>query len=196
MCERHMLHTGDFNAERFVTLLRHSSLTSLRMLLGSSPRAHFEARTTGTAIEAVVTHSPPNGRRPADEIDRSDGVGSCSQWRRPMRKAALVAQWVVRLAGLFQIVVGLAFWSGHALSLIPVHIIVGLAVSLGVAVLAVLAWRAGAPAGLALLGVAWALVLPAFGVMHAGILPGPWHWMIRALHLALGLGALRLAQHL
>jgi hypothetical protein len=117
-----------------------------------------------------------------------------------MRKTALVTRWVVRVAGLIQIVLGLTFWSGRALPLLPVHMMVGLAVSLGVAVLAILAWRAGRRAGVALLGVAWALVLPAFGVMHAGILPGSWHWVIRVLHLALGLGALgfadRLAEHM
>jgi hypothetical protein len=113
-----------------------------------------------------------------------------------MRKAALVTQWVVRLGGLVQIVLGLTFWSGHALSLLPVHMLMGVLVSLGLAVLGVLAWRAGAPAAAAALAIVWALVLPVFGVMHGGILPGRWHWVVRLLHLALGIGALGFAQRL
>ena len=113
-----------------------------------------------------------------------------------MRTAALVTRWVVRLGGLVQILLGVAFWSGHALSLIPVHMLIGLLVSIGLGVLAVLASRTGARPAVTVVGVAWALVLPAFGVMHVGLLPGPWHWVIRILHLALGLGALGFADRL
>src|SRR5579864_9000687 len=37
-----------------------------------------------------------------------------------------VFQWLVRLAGLTAIVLGLTFCSGHALNLVPVHMLVGL----------------------------------------------------------------------
>lgn len=113
-----------------------------------------------------------------------------------MRNAALVTRWIVRLTGLVQIALGLAFWTGHGLSLIPLHMMNGFLVSLGLAVLAVLAWRTGSGGGVAVLGIAWALVLPAFGIVHVGMLPGSWHWIVRVVHLALGLGALGFADRL
>jgi len=39
----------------------------------------------------------------------------------------------------------------------------------------------------------WGLVLPAFGMMQMNLLPGPWHWVIRTVHLLTGLVAMRLA---
>ena len=38
-----------------------------------------------------------------------------------MKTAVTAAQMLVRLTGLILIVLGLAFWTGHALGLIPVH---------------------------------------------------------------------------
>jgi hypothetical protein len=114
----------------------------------------------------------------------------------PMRKTALVTRWVIRLAGLTQIIMGLAFWSGRALSLIPVHMIIGLLVAIGLCVVAVLASRTGARPAVVLFAIGLGLVLPAFGVVHVGMLPGSWHWVIRLMHLGLGLAALGLADRL
>lgn len=50
--------------------------------------------------------------------------------------------------------------------------------------------------GLILLTVVWGLVLPVFGMTQTRILPGSGHWVIRVLHLLVGLGALRLAEAL
>lgn len=113
-----------------------------------------------------------------------------------MRKAALVTRWIVRLAGLVQIVLGLMFWSGRGLSLIPVHMLIGLIVAWGLLVIAVLASRTGTRASVVVLAVVWAFMLPAFGVAHVGMLPGEWHWVVRVLHLAIGLGALGFADRL
>jgi hypothetical protein len=113
-----------------------------------------------------------------------------------MQKATLVTRWIVRLAGLSQIILGLLFWTGRALSLIPAHMIIGLLVAIGLCFIAVFASRAGTRPALVVLAIAWALVLPVFGVTHAGILPGSLHWIIRVLHLAVGIGALGLADRL
>lgn len=47
--------------------------------------------------------------------------------------------------------------------------------------------------GLALFGLLWGLALPAFGMVQAGVLTGPLHWIIRVLHLLMGLAAMALA---
>ena len=88
-----------------------------------------------------------------------------------MRTATSVTLWIVRLAGVTQIVLGL--WA-----------------------LAALAARAGSRPALVALAVVWGLVLPIYGVMHARLLPGSAHWVVQVVHLLLGIGALRLAEGL
>ncbi len=113
-----------------------------------------------------------------------------------MRIATLAAMWIVRVAGIVQIVLGLLFWTGRALGYIPLHMSVGFVVVLGLWTLAVLALVARAGAGLAIFAILWGLALPALGMTQAGILVGPWHWIIRVIHLLMGLTALGLADRL
>ena len=113
-----------------------------------------------------------------------------------MTTSATVAQWVVRLTGLVQIVLGVAFWTGHLLTLIPLHIATGLLLVLALWTMAVLAWRAGVSRGFVILVVLWGLMLPIFGLTQAGILTGDLHWVIRVLHLLVGLAAIGQSQGL
>jgi hypothetical protein len=113
-----------------------------------------------------------------------------------MQKATVVTQWVVRIAGLVQIVLGVLFWTGNALTLVPVHMLVGMIVVLGLWTLAVLAGRSGLHPGHVALAVVWGVLLPVVGVTQGSILPGSLHWIIQVVHLLLGLGALRLAETL
>jgi hypothetical protein len=113
-----------------------------------------------------------------------------------MQTATVITRWVVRLAGLTQIVLGLTFWSGNALSLIPVHMLIGMVVVLGLWFLVVFASRTGLHPALVALAFSWGLVLPVFGIAHIGLFPGRWHWIVQATHLLLGVWALRLAEGL
>jgi hypothetical protein len=113
-----------------------------------------------------------------------------------MQRATVITRWVVRIAGLAQIVLGLAFWSGYALSLIPLHMLIGMVVVLGLWFLVVFASRAGLRRGPVVLAFLLGLVVPVFGVTHMGIFPGEWHWVVRLVHLALGIGALAVADRL
>ena len=110
-----------------------------------------------------------------------------------MYRATAVTRWTVRLAGLIQITLGLTFWTGHALSFIPVHMIVGVVIVLGLWILAALGARAGAPAPLVVLAIGLGLVLPIYGVVHGRLLTGSLHWIVQVIHLFLGIGALHLA---
>lgn len=113
-----------------------------------------------------------------------------------MYTATAVTRWIVRLAGLTQIILGVSFWTGNALSLIPMHMLFGMIVVLGMWILAVFAARAGARPALVAFAIVLGLVLPVFGVTHGRILSGSLHWIIQVLHLLLGIGALRLADSL
>ena len=107
-----------------------------------------------------------------------------------MRTTTLVTLWIVRLAGIVQLVVGVLFWTGRALGLVPFHMANGFLVVLGLWTLAVLAFVARTRRGLAVFALLWGIALPAFGMAQMAILPGPSHWVIRTIHLVMGIAAL------
>lgn len=113
-----------------------------------------------------------------------------------MRPATNIARWVVRITGPALVLLGLAFWLGYARTLVPLHMALGGLLDLGLLVLAVVAFIAGARRGLAALGLVWVLVLPALGMAQMSLLPGPSHWIIRVLHLVVGLAAMGIADRL
>lgn len=109
-----------------------------------------------------------------------------------MNTAIRVTRGVVGITGLIQLALGIVFWTGHLKNLIPFHMLNGVLFVLALWTLAGLTARAGAPIGLVVTTFVWGLVLPAFGMMHMSLLPGPWHWVIRTVHLLTGLVAMRL----
>ena len=110
-----------------------------------------------------------------------------------MRTTAAISLWIVRVAGTLQLVLGALFWTGHAYAFLPVHIISGAVIVLTLWTVAVLAIIAGTRRGLALFGLLWGLALPAFGMQQATMLVGSMHWIVRVLHLLMGLAAMALA---
>lgn len=113
-----------------------------------------------------------------------------------MKRAIFATLMVIRVTGLIQIVLGVLFWTGLATNLVPVHMAIGYLFVLALWTLAALSLAAGAPAVLVALAFGWGLVVPALGIAQVGLLVGSWHWVIRALHLAVGLAAMGIAQTL
>lgn len=103
---------------------------------------------------------------------------------------------LVRLSGLILIILGIIFWTGHALGLIRVHMVVGLILAISLWALAYLGARAGVGAGLVTLVVLWTLVMLVFGVVQMRLMPGAAHWVIQVLHLLIGIGAIGLGDQL
>jgi hypothetical protein len=114
-------------------------------------------------------------------------------WSIDMRTSINLLRMLVRVLGAILIVLGLLFWSGNALALIPVHMLAGILLVLSLWTMAILAARAGEQPGLVALAFAWGLVVPILGVTQDSLLPGPAHVAIKVLHLLLGLGAIGLA---
>jgi hypothetical protein len=110
-----------------------------------------------------------------------------------MRATAAISLWIVRVAGTLQLLLGALFWTGHAYSFLPLHIVSGVVIVLTLWTVAVLALVARTRRGLALFGLFWGLALPAFGMVQASVLVGSMHWIIRVLHLIMGLAAMALA---
>ena len=113
-----------------------------------------------------------------------------------MRIAVTAAQWLIRATGLTQLVLGALFWTANALAWVPTHTLVGLLFVLAFETLALLAARAGVGLGRVALAVVWGLLVPVLGLTQAALLPGDLHWIVRVLHLLVGLGAMAQAEAL
>ena len=113
-----------------------------------------------------------------------------------MRTATIIAQWIVRLTGVTQVALGLLFWTNRALTLVPLHMAIGLTFVLSVWALAGLAARAGVRRGLVVLAALWGILVLGLGITHGRLLPGPAHWIVKVLHLLVGIAAMALAARL
>ena len=113
-----------------------------------------------------------------------------------MRTAMTVALMLVRFTGLILIILGVLFWTGNALALVPIHMLLGLVLVLSLWTLAILAGRAGASWGLVALALVWGAIVLILGLFQTQLLPGPRHWVIQVLHLLVGLGAIGQAEGL
>ncbi len=111
-------------------------------------------------------------------------------------RAAKAFGMVVGITGLIQVVLGILFWSGLLQTLIPLHMVFGFLFVLALWAVAALAIRARVPAGLIALAFVWGAVVILLGMTQAQLLPGPQHWIIRGLHLLVGLGAMGQARGL
>jgi hypothetical protein len=107
-----------------------------------------------------------------------------------MKIATTTAQMLVRFCGIVLITLGLLFWTENALALVPIHMLLGLVLVLMLWTLAGLAARAGVNLALVALAVVWGLIVPVLGMTQAGLLPGSLHWIVRIIHLLVGLGAI------
>jgi hypothetical protein len=99
-----------------------------------------------------------------------------------------IASAVLTLAGMLALISGVRFWTGTALNLMALHMLLGfLAVGalwlIGVA-------QAFAPRGSWVIA-AGALIVGAvmivIGMMQSSLLAGEFHWIIQVIHLTLGL---------
>lgn len=113
-----------------------------------------------------------------------------------MKTAATVIQWLVRVLGLVMVTLGLLFWTGNALTLIPVHMLVGLVLVLSLWALALLAALSRVSPGLVALAVLWGFLVPTLGMTQDSLLPGGAHWVVQVVHLLVGLAAIGQAEGL
>lgn len=113
-----------------------------------------------------------------------------------MQRSIQIARSVTGVLFLAQLVSGIVFWTGHALSLTSLHMAVGSAFVLSLWTLTALAWRAGAPPAQAITSFLLGLVVAIVGMTQRSLLPGPGHWIIRVTHLLLGFAAMAVAGRL
>jgi Gpi18-like mannosyltransferase len=100
---------------------------------------------------------------------------------------------LLQIAGTLQIVVGIAMWTGHWYSFLGAHMMNGILFVLILWAIAIMALVKRQRTGVALFALLWGVVVVAVGMTQQRILPGDLHWIIRVLHLAIGLAAMPLA---
>ena len=100
---------------------------------------------------------------------------------------------VVRITGVIQLVMGILIWMGGFPYLVPVHMLIGVVFVIAMWVVGFRAMSARVVPGLAVVLIAWAAIVVAFGMTQAQILPGPNHPAIQAVHVLVGLVAMGLS---
>jgi hypothetical protein len=110
--------------------------------------------------------------------------------------AAPVLQIVGRLCGLVLIALGIAFWTGNLLALVPVHMFTGVLLVVTLWVSSVVAAMSGERAGPVIGGFVWGAIVIALGMTQMSLLVGPTHWLVQVVHLLVGLGAIGLNERL
>jgi hypothetical protein len=111
-----------------------------------------------------------------------------------MRTATTIVQMLLRLCVLVLIVLGVIFWTGHAANLVGLHMAIGGIFVLLMWVMAVLGARAKVGGGPVLMLVLGGLVVLGLGMSQRQIMVGGMHWIVRVLHLLVGLAAIGLTE--
>jgi hypothetical protein len=103
-----------------------------------------------------------------------------------------IIQIVAGIAGVVALVLGLSIWLAQTYAVLPVHMILGLIVTLGLLIFSIMALLTSELRVLGVIGIIYAVIVPVFGLTQTSILPGDLHWLIRIAHLLVGVGAMAL----
>jgi hypothetical protein len=101
-----------------------------------------------------------------------------------------------RLLGVVQILGGLAIWVWMRPWAVQAHMAIGSLFVLVMWIVGVIALFALSARGLALFTLLWGALVLWLGMAQVSLLPGTAHWVIRVLHLLVGLAALGLLERL
>jgi hypothetical protein len=106
-----------------------------------------------------------------------------------------IASIVLRLCGALALILGLLFWSGNALNLIPIHMLLGILVVLSLWIVGVgQAFSNGGSWSLAGGALLLGLLVIVVGMTQTSLMVGSFHWVIEVVHLLLGVLAVAIGQ--
>jgi hypothetical protein len=102
----------------------------------------------------------------------------------------------MRAAIAVQLILGIVFWTGNWAGLVPVHMIIGLLFVLALWAVAGIAIARRRNSGLAVLAFVLGLLIAWLGMTQRALLVGDLHWIVRVVHLLLGIAAMPIAERL
>jgi len=99
-----------------------------------------------------------------------------------------IASMVLSLAGLLALILGLLFWSDSALNLLSLHMLLGL-VAVGALWIIGVAQALGHSGSwiVAAVAITVGALMVGLGLTQSSLMLGEFHWVIRIIHLLLGL---------
>ena len=109
-----------------------------------------------------------------------------------MKAAIIVARVLLGVSGVALLLLGVLFWTGHALALIPLHMLLGAILVLSMWMLVAISLYARTAMGFAAVVLVWSLITPLLGMTQMQLLPGSGHWIVQVLHLLVGIAAMGL----
>ena len=99
-----------------------------------------------------------------------------------------IASVVLSLAGLLALILGLLLWTGAALNLVSLHMLLGL---LAVGALSVIgiaqAFANGGSWVIAIAALVVAVLTLVIGMIQSSLMVGDLHWIVQVVHLILGI---------
>ena len=112
-----------------------------------------------------------------------------------MNMVIQIASIMLRVFGTLALILGLLFWSGYGLNLIPVHMLLGLLLVLSLWIVGVgQAFSKNGSWMFAIGALALGALVIVFGLRQSALLVGPFHWVIQVIHLLLGVVAVGIGQ--
>src|SRR5947208_3194595 len=102
-----------------------------------------------------------------------------------------VLMWTRLVAGIGAMTLGLMQWFFH-ISFIELHMLFGVLVTILVLIAGIVAVFTKGLRVLGAIAIAFALIVPVFGITQMQILLGDFHWVIRVAHLIVGVAAVSL----
>ena len=114
----------------------------------------------------------------------------------PMTTSIKILVAILRIVFLLSIILGLALWTGHGYAYLQLHMWLGFVITFDLLILSLLGLLSRVSAALPIIAIVWAVLLPVIGISQLHLMPGPSHWVIRVVHLILGLGAIGLGEAL
>ena len=106
-----------------------------------------------------------------------------------------IASIVLRVSGALAVILGILFWSGNALNLLPIHMLLGLLVVLSLWIVGIgQAFSRGGNWPLAIGALLLGLLVIVVGMTQSSLMVGTFHWVIQVVHLLLGILAVGIGQ--
>jgi hypothetical protein len=123
----------------------------------------------------------------------ADNTGGPRAGRGPMAMAMMLVNALIGIAGLALIILGFGFWGGRWTDLVPIHEKIGILVVVLLWVVALIGLAYDVSKVRIAIAIVWGFIVIGFGFAQTGLMVGDMHWIIRVLHLIVGLVALSLA---